>query len=133
MWKLCLSLSSHSARTWGQLTEVKVKMLVAQLCLTLCNLMDYSLSGSSVHGILQTRILEWVAIPFSRSSRPGIKPGSPALQAVSLLCELSGKLDLLKRSCQSGILWVSSDTWHPGKAEGTSGLRSHPPEGQSIE
>ena len=40
--------------------------LVAQLCPTLCNLMDYSPPGSSVHGILQVRILERVAIPFSR-------------------------------------------------------------------
>ena len=43
-----------------------MKVKLAQLCLTLCNPMDYSLPGSSVHGILQTRILEWVAIPFSR-------------------------------------------------------------------
>ena len=35
-----------------------------QFCLTLCNLVDYSLPGSSVHGILQARILKWVAIPF---------------------------------------------------------------------
>ena len=42
-----------------------------QLCLTLCNPMDCGPPGSSVHGILQARILEWVAIPFSRgSSRP---------------------------------------------------------------
>ena len=42
-----------------------------QSCLTLCYPMDYSLSGSSVHGILQARILEWVAISYSRgSSRP---------------------------------------------------------------
>ena len=42
-----------------------------QWCLTLCNPMDCSPPGSSVHGILQTRILEWVAMPFSRgSSRP---------------------------------------------------------------
>ena len=39
--------------------------LVAQLCLTLCNPMDCSPPGSSVHGILQTRILEWGAISFS--------------------------------------------------------------------
>ena len=40
----------------------------------LCNPMDYSLPGSSVHGILQARILEWVAVPFSRgSSDPEIK------------------------------------------------------------
>ena len=39
-----------------------------QLCLTLCNRMDYSLPSSSVHGILQARILEWVAISSSRGS-----------------------------------------------------------------
>ena len=43
-------------------------VLVTQSCLTLCNPMDYSSPGSSVHGILQTRILEWVAISFSRGS-----------------------------------------------------------------
>ena len=47
--------------------------------------MDYSLPGSSVHGILQARTLEWVATSFSRgSSDPGIKPMSPALQGDSL-------------------------------------------------
>ena len=39
--------------------------LVAQSCPTLCNPMDCSPPGSSLHGILQTRILEWVAISFS--------------------------------------------------------------------
>ena len=43
-------------------------MLVAQSCLTLCGPIDCSLPSSSVHGILQVRILEWVAIPFSRGS-----------------------------------------------------------------
>ena len=44
---------------------------VAQLCLTLYDPVDYSLPDSSLHGILQARILEWVAISFSRvSSRP---------------------------------------------------------------
>ena len=42
-------------------------MIVAQLCPNLCDLMDCSLSGSSVHGILQARILEWVAISVFRS------------------------------------------------------------------
>ena len=55
---------------------------VAQSCLTLCNTMDWSPPGSSIHGILQARILEWVAISFSRDlPDPGIKPRSPALQA----------------------------------------------------
>ena len=41
---------------------------VAQLCPTLCDPMDCSLSGSSVHGIFQARVLEWIAISFSRGS-----------------------------------------------------------------
>ena len=50
---------------------VCVCVLVTQLCPTLCDPMDSSLPDSSIHGILQARILEWVAIPFSRgSSRP---------------------------------------------------------------
>ena len=44
------------------------KVLVAQLCPTLCDPMDCSLLASSVHGILQARILERIAIPFSRGS-----------------------------------------------------------------
>ena len=47
----------------------KVKVLVAQLCLTLCDPMDHSLSSSSVHGILQARILEWVAISLSNATK----------------------------------------------------------------
>ena len=43
-------------------------MLVAQSCLTLCDPMDCSLPGFSDNGILQGRILQWVAIPFSRGS-----------------------------------------------------------------
>ena len=45
-----------------------VLCLVTQSCLILCDPIDRSLPGSSVHGILQARILEWVAIPFSRGS-----------------------------------------------------------------
>ena len=46
-------------------------MLVAQSCLTLCDPISHRPPGSSVHGILQARMLKWVAIPFSRgSSRP---------------------------------------------------------------
>ena len=41
-----------------------MKVLVAQLCLTLCDPMDCNPPGSSVHGIPQARILEWVAIPL---------------------------------------------------------------------
>ena len=67
------------------------KVLVTQLCLTLCDPTDYSLPGSSVHGILQARILEWVAIPFPRRSyRPRDRTRSPTLQADSLSSEPPG-------------------------------------------
>ena len=66
--------------------------IVAKLCPTLCDPMDGSPPGSSVHGILQARILEWVAISFSRgSSNLGIEHGSPALQADALSSEPPGK------------------------------------------
>ena len=47
---------------------VKVQVLVAQLCPNLCDPMDCSPPGSSVHGISQAKILEWVVIPFYRGS-----------------------------------------------------------------
>ena len=57
-----------------------------------CNPMNCSLPGSSVHGILQARILEWVAISFSRgTSDPGIKPRSPALQQMLYQLSYAGK------------------------------------------
>ena len=48
--------------------SMSVSVLVAQLCPTLCDPMDFRSPGSSVHGILQARILKWVAIPFSGES-----------------------------------------------------------------
>ena len=71
--------------------KVKVKSLsCVQLFVTPWTI--YSLPGSSVHGIFQARILEWVAISFSRDfPDPGIEPRSPALQADSLPSEPPGK------------------------------------------
>ena len=69
-----------------------------QSCPTLCNPMDCSPPGSSVHGLLQARILEWVAMPFSKDLlNPGIEPRSPALQADSFQSEASGKSTLVFR------------------------------------
>ena len=51
--------------------KVKVKSLTSCPCPTLCDPMDCSLSGSSIHGIFQARVLEWIAISLSRGfSRP---------------------------------------------------------------
>ena len=69
----------------------KGKVLVTQSCLTLCDPMDCSPPGSSAHGILQARVLEWVTMSFSRGlPEPGIDPRSLALQADSLLSEPPG-------------------------------------------
>ena len=55
-----------------------------QSCSTLCELLDYSPPGSSVHGILHARMLEWIAMPSSRgSSQPGIKPASLTFHALA--------------------------------------------------
>ena len=63
-----------------------------QSCLTLCNPMDCSPPGSSVHGILQTRILEWVTCPPPGDlPKPRIKHVSPSLEVDSLPPELPGK------------------------------------------
>ena len=55
----------YQSVAWGL---EKSKVLAAQLCSTLCDCIDCRPPGSAVHGVLQTRILEWVVIPFSRES-----------------------------------------------------------------
>ena len=79
LWATREAKCSFSTLSDAPLVTQKVKNLpakqewseVAQSCPTLCDPMDCSLPGSSVHGILQARILEWVTISFSRvSSRP---------------------------------------------------------------
>ena len=64
-----------------QHTNIRYCYLVAKLCLPLCDPMDCSLPGSSVHGISQAKILEWVAISFSRgSSQPRVELSSLEFQ-----------------------------------------------------
>ena len=92
-------------RIWTCPVEVvEVKVKVAQSCPTLHDPMDYT-----VHGILQAKILEWVAFPFSRqSSQPRVGPRSPALQADSLPAEPQGtNVQSTKWSCSvvSDSLW----------------------------
>ena len=65
----CGTANDHTI--WTSPHELKVKLLVIQLCRTLCDPMDCSPSGSSAHGVFQGRMLELVAIFYSRgSSRP---------------------------------------------------------------
>ena len=83
----CLSLFSQYSST-----HLLVVVIQSLSHVQLLQHQDCSLPGSSVHGISQAKILQWVAISFSRgSSRPEIEPGSPALQVNSLLTEFQGK------------------------------------------
>ena len=81
LWELVMNREAwHAAvhrvtKSWTRLndwTELIVKVTVAQSCPTLCDPIDCSLTGSSVHGILEARVLEWVAISFSTW---GLNPG----------------------------------------------------------
>ena len=83
-------IRSHSDVTQTEPVLVPAKSI--QSCPSLGNPMDCSPPRSSGHGILQARILAWVAIPFSRDlPDPGIKLVSPELQVDSLLSEPPGK------------------------------------------
>ena len=91
-----LNISSRSVYTWNFNLIINTKESeVAQSCPTLCNPMDCSLPGSSVHGIFQARVLEWGAISFSRgSSRPR---------------------DRTQVSCIVGrrfTIWATREVWH---------------------
>ena len=68
--KKLFSFSSLSSIRVVSSAYLKVKIEVAQLCLTLHSPMDCSLPGSSAHEIFQARVLEWVAISFSRGIFP---------------------------------------------------------------
>ena len=90
------------------MTCVHAKLL--QWCPTLCDPMDYSLPGSSVHGILQAKLLEWVAMPSSRGSpNPRIKPMSPTSPALA------------------GRFFTTSTIWEACKSQGQA-QSQHSPE-----
>ena len=72
---------------------LKAKVLAAQSCPTLCDPMNCNSAGSSVYGILQARIQEWLPFPSPGDlPDPGIEPRSRALQADSVLLAPPGKL-----------------------------------------
>ena len=83
----CVSEETQIPTVSSRHTKGKVEVKVAQSCPTLWDPMDFT-----VHGILQARLLEWVAFPISRDlPNPRIKPRSPTLQADSLPAEPQGK------------------------------------------
>ena len=88
-WLIIIQIDFQFCRLYagGWMPLYSMKLKVAQSCPTLCDPMDYT-----VHGILQARILEWVAFSFTRGSpNPGIEPRSPTLQTDSLPAEPPGK------------------------------------------
>ena len=78
-------------------TIKKAEVKVAQSCPTLWDPMDCGLPGFSVHGIFQARVLEWVAISFSRGSSltQGSNPGLPHLQVDALPSKPPGKSEYI--------------------------------------
>ena len=91
VWVLSIDFLVRVARFSISRNGVKVshlsksELLFGQWCPTLCHPMDCSPPGSSLHGILQARILEWVAIPSPADlPNPGIQPRSPTQQVDSL-------------------------------------------------
>ena len=90
--------------------EMLCACVPAQLCLTLCNPMDCSPPGPSIHGILQTRILEWVAIPFSRgSSRPRDR---------TWVSHLAGTFFTIWATTEAQSSWVDGAIWWNGTRPG---------------
>ena len=92
---------------------MKVKVLVIQSCLTLCDPTDCSPPGSSVHGILKARILEWVAIPSSRGSSQPRDRTQVSCIADSVLSEPLRKpckaiVIIKKKKKLRGLLWWPS-------------------------
>ena len=82
-------------------------MSVTQSGLTLCDPMNCGLLSSSVHGLLQARTLDWVAIPFPRDLYdPGTEPGPPASQADSLPSEPPGRPSSMYASYLLSV-WLS--------------------------
>ena len=133
--KLIHSSSSTSSAPRESLVH-NISAQLFSVCLTLCVPLDCNPPGSSVHGIFQARILEWVAIFSSREHLPDpgiepVSPASPALQVDSLPTEPLGKLFLHNsfpinvgsvwwqnnKKCLSPNpenLWLYSVTWPRG-------------------
>ena len=85
-------LARHQRVSLQHVMDVKVTVLVPQSCLTLYDPVDCSPPGSSAHGILQARTLEWVPFPSPGDHpNPGIEPRYPVLQADILPSEPPGK------------------------------------------
>ena len=86
--------------------------LVTKSYLILCDPMDYSQLGSSVHGILQARILEWIAISFSRgSSQPRDRTHISCVGRQILYCWATRKVLAIMTRDWINIYWINDLKW----------------------
>ena len=89
---------------------LKLKVLVPLLCLTLCDPMDYSRPGTSVHGNFQAKVLEWVAISFSRgTSQPRDWTQVPWLAGRFFITWATKEVHLLNR--RYSTTWSKAAVW----------------------
>ena len=108
---------STLGRTWPWMRGLCMHAKLLQWCLTLCNPMDYSPLGSSVHGTLQVRILGWIAIFFFWGpSRPRDRTCGSCLAGGFFTVELRGKPEgtLHLRPCPRGLTaegFYSPSSW----------------------
>ena len=118
-WSLLWIRQKHIKPTEQYKQVMKRKWKSLSCVLTLHDCMDYHI----VHGILQARILEWAAFPFSRgSSQPGDQTQSPTLQADSLPAEPQGKP--INRLCT--LYWVTNDLqWVCWRGQSKGNLCGH--------
>ena len=98
----------------------KVKVLVAQSCPTLCNHMDCGPPGSSVHGIFQARILEWIAISFSRGSSQARDQTQVSCIASRVFTVWLGQTLAIRKNPQSikPSVYLKSPNFHSDKTSG---------------
>ena len=117
-----------------------LKVKIAQSCLTFCDPMGYNLPGSSVCGILQARILEWVALLFSRgSSQPRIfpNPGLPHCRWILYHLSHQGsplseyKIVLILGEYQDPI-YIGTDSRHVGGILGRMRTMESPGKDQGL-
>ena len=101
------------------ITAIESESEVTQSCLTLCDPMDYSLSGSSVHGIFQARVLKWVAISFFFPL-----PGFPGGSEVKVSASNAGDPDSIPGS---GRKWQPTLAFLPGESHGRRSLAGYSP------
>ena len=102
---------SWDVKTLSSTSPCAVLGLVAQSCLTLWDPMDYIPPGSSVHGILQARILEWVAMPSSKGSSQLSNPGLLHCRWILYQLSYQGSPNLLILDSLSDMVHQSSSWW----------------------